>query len=77
MEILTATDIIYCMDKLEEVEDTKLFTNIENTLDLIFFKAFGFDWERDKGYKYLRKIILDIMEPIPSLTDGYITLRSR
>ena len=73
---LSAMEIIELMEKIEGVEPTRELSTKEKTIDLIFFKAFGFDWEENEIYKELRKIINNSMQLIKNkYGDCYLIAR--
>ena len=53
--MLNAMELIELMEQLERIEGVRWLGSIENTIDLIFFKAFGIDWNKNLIYKELRK----------------------
>lgn len=52
---LSAMEVMELMDKVEMVEPTRFIGSEANTIDLIFFKAFGMDWEKVREYKEFRE----------------------
>ena len=63
MDQLTAFEVMELMDKLESTEsilNTKSLT-VEGIVNIIFYKAFGLDWELNNIYKELRSIVFNMM----------------
>lgn len=58
---LSAMEIISLYDALEMVEPTRFAGNEANTIDNIFFKAFGIDWDKNEIYSELRTLVNESM----------------
>lgn len=71
---LTAIEIIQLTEIIENVEAVKMLSTEEATKDLIFFKAFGIDWNKNKLYRDLREYTDKSMILLESPTKGYYKL---
>lgn len=71
---LSAMEIIELTETLERVEPTRALSTEAATKDLIFFKAFGIDWDKNQLYKELREYTDKCMILIESPTKGYYNL---
>lgn len=74
MKKLSAMEIIQVLETLERVEPTRALSTEAATIDLIFFKAFGFDWDKNELYKDIRECITKIMSLTETETKGYYSL---
>lgn len=74
MEKISAMEIISLLETLEKVEPTRALSTEASTIDLIFFKAFGFDWDKNQLYKRIRKCIPNLMSLTETETKGYYSL---
>lgn len=71
---LSAMEIMELTERLELVEPTRMLSTEQATKDLIFFKAFGMDWDKNKLYKELREYTDKCMILLESTTKGYYNL---
>lgn len=71
---LSAMEIMELTEILERVEPTRALSTEAATKDLIFFKAFGIDWDKNQLYKELREYTDKCMVLMESATTGYYNL---
>lgn len=71
---LSAMEIMELTDRLELVEPVKMMSTEEATRDLIFFKVFGIDWDKNPLYKELREYTDKCMYLLENLQKGYYNL---
>lgn len=68
---LNAMEIISLYDTLEMVEPTRFVGNEANTIDNIFFKAFGIDWDKNELYSELRALVNESMMLVSNQYNDY------